>query len=403
MFFKRIKKLLSYTVVLISLFIIRIIRPLVLIRFGSLFSYRIGHYAGNTELYLCEIDAGINKPQKFCIDLFYLQNPICNQQLTLMLDRTLTILPAWFLMRMYLLNQIIPGGKVHQVGFNSNMDRDIHNLLDKYPVHLNFTDAEERKGVNHLTKMGIPEDAKFVCLLVRDDSYLKSFQPGNDWSAHDYRNSNIQNYILACEELADRGYFVIRMGVKVNEPINSAHPKIIDYAFNGMRDDFMDIYLGAKCEFCITTSAGWDAVPGCLFRKPLVFTNIAPLGFMWTFSSNFLALSKKYLKINDNRELSLSEIFSNDLAFCLDTEGYKSNGIVLVENTPEEIRDVVIEMHERLTGVWHSEKDDEELQAQFWKSFPRDSVSEYNGAHLHGEIKSRFSSIYLRNNKTWFQ
>ena len=61
---------------------------------------------------------------------------------------------------------------------------------------------------------------------------------------------------FSAEALADRGFYVIRMGKKVNAAINSSQPNVIDYATNGMRSDFMDIYLGAKCSFCISSNFG---------------------------------------------------------------------------------------------------------------------------------------------------
>jgi putative glycosyltransferase (TIGR04372 family) len=50
-----------------------------------------------------------------------------------------------------------------------------------------------------------------------------------------------------------------------------------------MKSDFMDIYLGAKCTFCISTDAGWEAVPALVSQKPTIFTNLAPFGYLPTF------------------------------------------------------------------------------------------------------------------------
>ena len=77
----------------------------------------------------------------------------------------------------------------------------------------------------------------------KDSAYL-SVHKGNEYSYHNYRDTDIQNYVLAAEELTFRGYFVIRMGIHVHQAINSTDPKVIDYATNGMRSDFMDIFLG---------------------------------------------------------------------------------------------------------------------------------------------------------------
>ena len=57
----------------------RLIRPWLLVRWGSLPSLRIGHFALNTELYLCERDLGINMPGQRFVDCFFIGPPICNQ------------------------------------------------------------------------------------------------------------------------------------------------------------------------------------------------------------------------------------------------------------------------------------------------------------------------------------
>src|SRR5687768_6680432 len=55
-----------------------LVRPWFLVRLGSLPSARIGHFAGNTELYLCERDAGINVPRRLHVDIFFLEDRPCN-------------------------------------------------------------------------------------------------------------------------------------------------------------------------------------------------------------------------------------------------------------------------------------------------------------------------------------
>ena len=398
---KKLFKTPSYLHALFFVVLIRILRPIVLIRCGSLYSFRIGHFAANTELYLCELRSDINRKSKNTIDIFYLNKPISNSQLVELWKRILVVFPSWFVRPIHMLNNKIPGGEIHDIGTNTNMDRDVHNLLDKYPGHLKFSKAEEKRGLELLNLMGLPSEVKFVCLLVRDSTYLNFHQPELDHSGHSYRDANIQDYRLVSEELAKQGFFVIRMGAKVKQPLKCKHPRVIDYATSLFRSDFMDIYLGAKCEFCISTASGWDAVPGWLFRKPIVFTNVAPLGYIPTFSNKFLIIPKKYIDKKTKRMLTLSEIFSNDAAFCLETSGFDKDGIELVDNTPGEILEVVDEMVMRLQGNWAPQEMDIELQKKFWEIFPKDSISFYNGKKLHGEIYASIGANYLRKNQNW--
>ena len=401
----KIIKLPLYIMAIPVVLTIRLIRPFLLVRFLGLISSRIGHFAANTELYLCEQDACINIPNQRYIDLFYMSyKPICNQQLATMWHRVLRIWPAWILAPICWINRLIPGGQLHEIGNNTQHDRDVHNLLERFPPHLQFTSEEETRGAVGLNAMGIPIGAPFICITVRDSAYLASHLSNGDcnsYSYHNYRDSDIQNYVLAVEALAERGYFIIRMGAKVHSAINSTHRKVIDYATNGMRSDFMDIYLGAKCTFCITVGTGFDAVP-TIFRRPILQVNNAPLGYCSTWGKPLL-LTKHHIDMKSGHELTLSEIFTHGVGFCMRSSDYESKGVVLIENTPEEIRDVAIEMAERIAGIWQAHADDETLQQRFWEIFPTDAADANAGKPLHGEIRSRFGSAFLRNNLEWLQ
>ena len=395
---EKTRKIPFYILAVPAVLIIRLIKPWLLVRIEVMNSLRIGHFVGNTEMYLCERAAGINVPNQRYIDIFYMDGSICNQQLAIMWKRLLRIWPDWLLAPINRINRLIPGGKSHVIGQNTQTALDVHNLLDRFPPHLQFTIEEEVHGEVGLREMGIPIGMPFVCLNVRDSAYLS----GPSWAYHNYRDSDIKNYLLAAEALAERGYFVIRMGAKVHASINSTHPKVIDYATNGMRSDFMDIFLGAKCAFCISTGTGWDGVPE-MFRRPIVYVNMLPLGCLHTFRAEFLSITKRHVWRTTQKTLSLREIFSCGVGFCGRTSEYESKGVDLIENTSKEISDVVTEMEERLAGTWRAQPEDEALQRRFWEIFPTDAVDACEGKPLHGNIRSRFGAAYLRNYSDWLQ
>jgi putative glycosyltransferase (TIGR04372 family) len=402
MLIKKIKKVPHFILAFFAVILIRLISPWILVRFEGLVSNRIGHFVGNTEMYLCEREANINTPVQKYFDIFYISEPVSNQQLAVMWKRVLHIWPAWIVIPIIRLNRLFPGGGCHEVGQNTQTALDVHNLLDRLPPHLKFTSEEETRGEVGLQDMGLPIGAKFVCLNVRDSAYLSTHFPSTDFSYHNYRDSDIQNYITASEELADRGFFVIRMGAKVKNPMNSSHPKVIDYATNGMRNDFMDIYLGAKCTFCITTGTGWDGIPE-MMRRPIVYVNLVPIGCLHTFSAGFISITKKHIWQASQKSLTLSEIFANDVGFSMSASDFESKGVGLIENTPEEIRDVAVEMADRLANIWQLQEGDEVLQRRFWDLFSSNAVDAFAGNPLHGEIRSRFGACFLRNNPEWLK
>ncbi len=386
--------------------IIRLIRPFYLVRIGRLTGWRMGHFAANVELYLCERDAGINTPDIAYLGIWYHPCEPCNLQLDRMWRRVLFVGFGPLFTIVDQINLWIPGGEVHQIPATVKSDRDVHHLLDRFPAHLKFTAKEEEIGDSGLRALGIPCDAKFICLTVRDSAYLdaqaKAAHAKVDRSYHNYRDCDVNNFILAATELAERGYYVVRMGAVVREAMKVSHPRIVDYATNGMRSDFMDIYLGAKCEFCISTSTGFDAIP-YVFRRPIVYVNSCPLGgTLSTFREKFINITKHHFSIVKKRDLTLTEIFAEGGGFCLRSSQYESLGIQLLENTPEEIRDVVMEMVERLNGTWIPHEEDEILQKRFWEKYSN-ALDVTGNRHLHGELRSRFGTNFLRQNKDFLE
>jgi len=394
-------KLMVFVLAIPVVLLIRLIRPWFLVRFGVLTSNRIGHFALDTELYLCELHAGINVPKQHYIDLFCHYRPVSNLQLARMWKRVLHVWPTLIIAQILRVNRLFWVDTTHEVGHNTHGDRDVLNLLDRLPPHLAFTDEEFAQGEAGLKEMGIPSGSSFVCLIVRDSAYLDSVFPGVNYAYHNYRDSNIQNYVLAAEELADRGYYVIRMGVTVHKVIKSNHPKVIDYATNGMRSDFMDIFLGANCAFCISVGTGYETIP-LIFRKPIAYVNMVPIGYFYTYRAQSLGIFKHHYCLNHNRKMTFSEIIGYGLGFTLSTSDYEAKGVQLIENTPEEILDLVIEMAERISGSWQPKEGDELLQKRFWQIFPTDTKT-VDGKSLYGEIRASIGASFLRNNQDWLQ
>lgn len=367
-------------------FLVRILRPILVVRFRHLYSERIGHFALDTEIYLCERDAGIHGQR--ILDIFYFLDyfSISNAQLKKMWGRTLHI---WSFARWIAqVNSYLPGSKKHIIQFRRHQDRDIHGLLAYTQPHLSFTPEEERIGFNALRKLGIPQEYNFICFYARDSSYLDITFPDTNWGYHNYRNDNIHNFIPAAEELTRRGYFAIRMGTTVKDALKITNPRIIDYALKG-RSDFLDIFLGAKCQFCLYNPAGLSAIP-MIFRRPIVFVDCIPLEYVVTYSSNSLFIPKKLWLQKDKRFLTFREILDSGIGRFLYTEQYEKSGIEVVQNTPEEITAVAIEMDERLKGNWQTTREDEELQQRFWSFF---KPSELNQVFL-----SRIGTEFLRQN-----
>ena len=71
--------------------------------------------------------------------------------------------------------------------------------------------------------------------------------------------------------------------------------------------EFMDVYLGNKCHFCITTGSGWDSIPE-MFRRPMVYVNMLPLGQLHTFRTNTISTTKRHVLGATQETLTLENI-----------------------------------------------------------------------------------------------
>ncbi|MFH1309453.1 MAG: TIGR04372 family glycosyltransferase [Candidatus Omnitrophota bacterium] len=391
--FEMLLVLLAVPIVLFA----RLLKPIIWIRFGCLISPRIGHFAANTEMYMCFRD--MDERSKRRLDLFYCTKPICNRQLKKMWGRVLHIfkLVRWCDKA----NQLLPGGKDYRVVLLS--DRDTCGVLQQVKKHLFFTDREDRFGKKEIEKMGISTDASFVCFYARDAAYLDSIAPGIDWKYHNYRDSNIKDYLLAAEELTRRGHFAVRMGAVVKDELKVSNPSIIDYASKG-RTDFMDIYLAANCKFFLSSTGGINAVT-TVFRRPVVFVNNMPLACFPASNYGDLFIPKKLWLRDERRFLTFQEILDSEIAFFFFFEQYENRGIELVDNTPEEIMDVTVEMDQRLNGQWQTMEEDEELQRYFWSLYNSEEYKRYCkmfrrfGNMPYHRIPCRIGAKFLRENK----
>jgi putative glycosyltransferase (TIGR04372 family) len=194
------------------------------------------------------------------------------------------------------------------------------------------------------------------------------------------------------------------MGVDVLQPLKSNNSMIIDYANSSIRSEFMDIYLASKCNFGVSTDFGIDEVMVC-FRKPIVYIGVVPFGGVTTSNKNSLVIFKEHIDINTNKKLSISEIFDRKLSSAYNKKLFSENNVRLIHNTPEQIKDAVIEMDKRLKGIWKETEEEKILQNNFWSNFrkncKKDDFQNHEKRHgiVHGEFASKVSLKFLKENK----
>ena len=117
------------------------------------------------------------------------------------------------------------------------------SLFEKHPIQLNLTKQEINKGELILKQFGIPKNAKIICITSRDDLYLRKTHPSVDFSYHNYRDSNVNNYIPAIKALIKKNFYVVRMGKIAAKRLDIKSSKFVDYPFHPLKSDFMDFFF----------------------------------------------------------------------------------------------------------------------------------------------------------------
>lgn len=400
MLFKNILRTLYYNFfcyVFVSplIFICILISPFKKIRFGSIRSQRIGHLLANSEFYL--INKKLEK-NDLNLDILYKAKEVANEQAFLMVKRKLKVFPSYFA-HIHNFFRMFSKSKFEIPILKGPGERDTLHRLRKEKTEIDFTEQEINYGKEYLLKnFGCDADKdKIIYLCVRDSEYLNKAYPKGEWDYHNYRDWKVDKFRLGCENLCSQGYKIFRVGKFTNQNFISKNENIFDYVNSKYRNDFMDIFLAKICRFAVSTGLGIDNAP-LIFRKPIALIHV-PLEFSY-FHNNNLIMTKHHYSSIKKRNLSISEIFAEGkkINFKYNSLGYKKINISLAENSSEEIKDFLQEMHLRYTNkIEESKIYDKKLETEFWKIF-KFNIKKYNLENVHGIFSGNISHTFLKKN-----
>jgi putative glycosyltransferase (TIGR04372 family) len=208
------------------------------------------------------------------------------------------------------------------------------------PSLLKLDDATLNRGWEQLHRLGMRPGDWFVGLHVREPGFYGK----EDNRCQYHRNARVASYALAMQEITRRGGWVIRMGDPSMTPL-APMGRVLDYARSSWRSDWMDIFLCSQSRFFVGVQSGVSFVAN-VFGVPTVWTNWVSLGIPPWYRSDLFILKKMLLR-NENRLLSFEEMFTTKLAMAAYSLCFEDRGVELIDNSPEEIRDVVVEMMDR--------------------------------------------------------
>jgi putative glycosyltransferase (TIGR04372 family) len=222
------------------------------------------------------------------------------------------------------------GGYENSMSFWDRVNRDWENET-RDPL-LELDSGLLDRGTSVLRKMGLKESDWYVCFHVREGDHRVTYRGPN---------SDVSTYSLAMDEVVKRGGVAIRMGNTDMTAIKEK-PGIVDYAHSVRRADWMDVFLWATCRFFVGTGSGPIHVPGT-FGVPVLMTNTSAIGMFPSYSVGSKMITKHFHDQETGRELALAEALDRRVGWNWSAD-FSKQGVTMRDNTPEELRDAVVDM-----------------------------------------------------------
>jgi putative glycosyltransferase (TIGR04372 family) len=308
----------------------------------------VGHLDGFLKL----VELGVIPKQRFIIPLpessaikfcneHFVFNYLCNylemihvKELPRMIRKNLEPLNQFLCGPLRLNDRIYPYN--HTALSNASK---LWELENREPL-FKLSDEDLLFGREILVRLGLPKDAWYVCLHIRDDSFK---------GAESFRDSKLQSYEMAIKSIASRGGWIIRMGIKAT-PVasNCGFPNFIDYANSEFRNSRMDVFLASQCAFFLGTSSGLYTL-ALTFGRPILLTNYSPMSSAHLKSTDYI-LPRLVKRMDNKTASSLNVILTTPYNLICWPGMDKYLGVEMIENSPEDIAAAVEEMFRSLEG-----------------------------------------------------
>ena len=363
--------------------VLRLLNPVWKIRVGYLLSHRIGHFVINGAEYV--LNKKVAKNARSSILVTWNDQGISNIFWKNIVSRNAKISGRW-LKHLIIWNKRVPGWQcnVYSEGCKDDEVDPEMNLI-RHDLRLKFTDKEMCEGRAYLKHFGWREGEPYVCLQVRDNAYGNKFLNRADLDEHNYRNADINEFFDSVSWLAANDIWILRMGKLVETKIEiNKNLKVIDYANDINKSDFLDVWLFANCTGVISTSSGIDNLAH-VYRKPTLFVNCLPFNDIPYYSDCIFAPKKLfYLEKNGKKQLNLVDYMH--YSFKKDSE-YVKNNLAIESLNSSEILECVKEFYfHKLCNQQYSSNQNQ-LQDRAWFTITASEYFKHNVKAIHPECR----------------
>ena len=296
---------------------------------------------------------------------------------------------------------------IERIGFSSltlQIGRDYPAGFPELPSRefdflVSLTDSEVASAEAQLASVPLNLESGFVTLTVRDAAYKREHRvtPLHVDIKEAYRNNSIEDFIVLCGEAERAGLSVIRMGQIVERKFESESQSCFDYASSGLRSELLDHYLMTHCQLCVTTSLGFDAIPG-MAGIPRLVVNVVPYFVLSDHYTWDVVVPARFFDSSAGRELTLSETLERrSIRAFRGSEEIAKDGLTVIRMTSIELAESFQDSLQFLLNREALTIDDRELQASFWNTL----VETIPIGHRPLDARPLVAPSYLRRHRQW--
>jgi putative glycosyltransferase (TIGR04372 family) len=233
-------------------------------------------------------------------------------------------------------------GRYHDIGDFGQVVENAWAASGRPPL-LTVTTQHRNLGQALLREWGVPSDAWFVVLHVRDSAYMAALNVTD--KHNDHRNSNILDYLEAVRLITDRGGWVLRIGHARTRPLPDME-RVIDVAHRKAPPE-LDVFLLGTCRFFLGDTSG-PYIVATTFGRPVVAANfqigLAPC------QPHDLYIPKLYRDTRSSELVSFRRSLAPPLFRPIHLGVLAAEHVEPVDNSPQEIADLTRQMLDWLDG-----------------------------------------------------
>ena len=282
--------------------------------------------------------------------------------------------------------------KVFSYNWAQALNEDLYIRLEK---------KKERQAEAILKQMGLGLGSWYVSLHVRELGFHKD-------KAYEgsFRCADIDNYLKAIEYVVSVGGYVIRLGDSTMKPLPLLK-NVIDYPHSLYKTDFMDLFLIKNCKLYIGMDSGiWDTAQ--MFQKNNLIVNSTNWCFAIPPKYGDLIIIKHYFSKSRARFLSVQELLEEPFEICFhftEVPSDENNDFIIIENTPEEIKDLLSEKLNQNKDYKYSELqklfcEKRKVQLMRWMGEPffKNDINQSYRAAIRYFYEGTVSEAFLKDN-----